>query len=731
MMNLRSISRAAFMLLIPLLLSWSTEAKRITFRFETNPEGGTVKVEFLNTAGEWEVKNPGDDVLEGAKLKITATADPGKEFESMQINGKDVTDKVKTEGLVSVYDGAYAAGQNKTTEMFIVVKFKTPGQASKYKLIFENPVGATVSVTAGGETVVSAITEIDPQAELVISIEVTDNTKRVKSVKLNGNTVEKSGDNWTAKMPTVESTLVVTLEDKPKSKITIQKPAGVELKIEDISASPAKIITEADDVVQGTQLAITVLSVPEGQEVNQVLFADEVIEIEGGKYTVTMPGYTVTLQVILKLKGNALTIVANGTTVSVMNGPNKVSSGDIVPKDTKLVVEVSDIPADKDIEKVTLGDVEMQLVDGKYEGTMPDAAVTLTVVLKAKGAAAEEGNVLTIVANGTTVSVMNGATQVNSGDKVAKGTKLVVAVSGIPADKNIEKVTLGDVEMQLVNGKYEGTMPDAAVTLTVVLKAKGAAAEEGNVLTIVANGTTVSVMNGATQVNSGDKVAKGTKLVVAVSGIPADKDVEKVTLGDVAMQLVDGKYEGTMPDAAVTLTVLLKAKGAATEEGKVIKVTANGATVKIMAGASEVKADTKVKEGTDLVITVTAPAKKDIASVLFNGKEVKAAADKSYKVKMSATEATLIVNLKDHTAVEDAVLAGVIAYPNPMVRELVVANLAEVESLALLTAQGVVIRTVNPNGANEVRLAVEDLPAGMYMLVVERNGLRKAIRIVK
>ena len=642
-MNLRRISRAAFMLLIPLLLSWSTEAKRITFRFETNPEGGTVKVEFLNTAGEWKVKNPGDDVLEGAKLKITATADPGKEFESMQINGKDVTDEVKTEGLVSVYDGAYAAGQNKTTEMFIVVKFKTPGQASKYKLIFENPVGATVSVTAGGETVVSAITEIDPQAELVISIEVTDNTKRVKSVKLNGNTVEKSGDNWTAKMPTVESTLVVTLEDKPKSKITIQKPAGVELKIEDISASPAKIITEADDVVQGTQLAITVLSVPEGQEVNQVLFADEVIEIEGGKYTVTMPGYTVTLQVILKLKGNALTIVANGTTVSVMNGPNKVSSGDIVPKDTKLVVEVSDIPADKDIEKVTLGDVEMQLVDGKYEGTMPDAAVTLTVVLKAKGAAAEEGNVLTIVANGTTVSVMNGATQVNSGDKVAKGTKLVVAVSGIPADKNIEKVTLGDVEMQLV----------------------------------------------------------------------------------------DGKYEGTMPDAAVTLTVVLKAKGAATEEGKVIKVTANGATVKIMAGASEVKADTKVKEGTDLVITVTPPAKKDIASVLFNGTEVKAAADKSYKVKMSATEATLIVNLKDHTAVEDAVLAGVVAYPNPMVRELVVANLAEVESLALLTAQGVVIRTVNPNGANEVRLAVEDLPAGMYMLVVERNGLRKAIRIVK
>ena len=66
-----------------------------------------------------------------------------------------------------------------------------------------------------------------------------------------------------------------------------------------------------------------------------------------------------------------------------------------------------------------------------------------------------------------------------------------------------------------------------------------------------------------------------------------------------------------------------------------------------------------------------------------------------------------------------------------MVRELVVTNLAEVENVALVNAQGVVVRTVKPNGASELRLAVEDLSAGVYMLVVERNGVRKAIRIVK
>lgn len=187
-----------------------------------------------------------------------------------------------------------------------------------------------------------------------------------------------------------------------------------------------------------------------------------------------------------------------------------------------------------------------------------------------------------------------------------------------------------------------------------------------------------------------------------------------------------------MPDAAATLKVVLKEKGAPQPgEGNLIKVTANGATVKIMAGTTEVKADTKVKAGTDLVITVTAPAGKVIDNVSFNNTVVKPEADKSYKVKMSATEATLVVNLKKAAAVEDAVLAGVVAYPNPMVRELVVSNLAEVENVALVNAQGVVVRAVKPNGASELRLAVEDLSAGVYMLVVERSGARKAIRIVK
>lgn len=828
MMSIRNISRVALVLLLPLLLGWSTDASagmRKKLNFVKNPDGGTVKVEF-NSNGTWTEKNPGDDVMNGVQLKITATPNSGKEFESMQVNGKDVTNKVKKEGTASVYN-CYAAGEGKTDDMNIVVVFKTLGQTAKHKLTFTSPEGATVKVKAGDVEVESGVTEIEAEEDLVISIEVTEKTKRVKSVKLNGNTVEKVGDNWEAKMPAIESTLVVTLEEKPKSKITIQKPEGVELKIEDVSENPAKPIAEDADVMEGTQLSITVTKVPADKELSQVLFGDDVLELVDGKYTATMPGYTVTLKVILKeptpftftFAGTAefavvaksggaslvspaqvtagqkvtLTLTVNAGIEKVIKSvkvgdivANKAANADewefVMPeKDATLAVELVEKSKTHKVifagttdytivvTNITAGNQTINSEDAVAEGSELLAVITVTdpkkevKVVKAnttdatKGADANHWTFsmgteditltvelqnkpepakykLTIAAvEGAKVTVKVDGNKVESEQEVEEGKKLVVSVEVTATDKEVESVKLNTTPATKNGETYEVEMPKAAATLTVTLKEKAAPQPgEGNVLTIVANGTTVKVMNGTTEVKSGEKVAKDVKLTVEVSDVPAEKEIDKVTLNEVEMTLVEGKYEGNMPDAAATLTVILKEKGAPVpSEGNLIKVTANGATVKIMAGTTEVKEDTKVKAGTDLVITVTAPAGKMIDNVSFNGTVVKPEANKSYKVKMSATEATLVVKLKKATAVEDAVLAGVVAYPNPMVRELVVSNLAEVENVALVNAQGVVVRTVKPNGASELRLAVEDFPAGVYMLVVERNGARKAIRIVK
>lgn len=745
-MSLRNISRVALVLLLPLLLGWSTDASagmRKKLNFVKNPDGGTVKVEF-NSNGTWQEKNPGEDVLNGVQLKITATPNSGKEFESMLVNGKDVTNKVKTEGTASVYN-CYAAGESGTDVMNIVVAFKTPGQVNKHKLTFTNPEGATVKVTVDGQDKPSD-SEIEAGKDLVISVEVTDNTQQVKSVKLNTTEVAKDGDNWKAKMPNEAATLVVTLEEKPaaQSMIMLDVPEGVELKIEDVSeATPKPVIPNQTKVMEGTALEITVTKKPEGKLIDKVLFDNEELEEEGGKYKTDMEAHDVTIKVTLKqdpaapkyaftFAGTADFDVTAKKGTEILTSPAQVAAGEDVTLTITLKAGVT-----KSIKSVKVGDVVAKkgTAANEWMFTMPGKAAELAVEL----VEAEKTHKVTFAdGEGYTIGVTNisgGAQSINTGDKVAEGTELLAEITVTNPNKEVKVVKANTIDATkgADANHWTFTMGTEDITLTVELQDKTTPQPgEGNVLTIEANGTTVKVMNGTTEVKSGDKVAKDAKLMVEVSNIPADKEIEKVTLNEVEMTLVEGKYEGKMPDAAATLKVVLKEKGAPQpEEGNLIKVTANGATVKIMAGTTEVKADTKVKAGTDLVITVTAPAGKVIDNVSFNNTVVKPEADKSYKVKMSAAEATLVVNLKKAAAVEDAVLAGVVAYPNPMVRELVVSNLAEVENVALVNAQGVVVRTVKPNGASELRLAVEDLPAGVYMLVVERNGARKAIRIVK
>ena len=753
MMSIRNISRVALVLLLPLLLGWSTDASaamRTVLKFEKAPTGGTVKVEWRGSEKDsWKEKQPGEDVLTAVELKITATATSGKEFESLLVNGKDVTNKVTTTGAETVYE-CKATGEKGKDEggkgvMTIVVAFKTPGQVNKHKLTFTNPEGATVKVTVDGQDKPSD-SEIEAGKDLVISVKVTDNTQQVKSVKLNATEVAKDGDNWKAKMPNKAATLVVTLEEKPaaQSMIMLDIPEGVELKIEDVSeATPKPVIPNQTKVMEGTALEITVTKKPEGKLVDKVLFDNEELEEEGGKYKTDMEDHDVTIKVTLKqdpaapkyaftFAGTADFDVTAKKGTETLTSPAQVAVGEDVTLTITLKVGVT-----KSIKSVKVGDVVAKkgTAANEWMFTMPGKAAELAVEL----VEAEKTHKV-IFANGEdyTIGVTNisgGAQSINTGEKVAEGTELLAEITVTNPKKEVKvvKANTTDATKGADANHWTFTMGTEDITLTVELQDKTAPQPgEGNVLTIEANGTTVKVMNGATEVKSGDKVAKDVKLTVEVSNIPADKEIEKVTLNEVEMTLVEGKYEGKMPDAAATLTVALKEKGAPQpEEGNLIKVTANGATVKIMAGTTEVKADTKVKAGTDLVITVTAPAGKVIDNVSFNNTVVKPEANKSYKVKMSATEATLVVNLKKAAAVEDAVLAGVVAYPNPMVRELVVSNLAEVENVALVNAQGVVVRAVKPNGASELRLAVEDLSAGVYMLVVERNGVRKAIRIVK
>ncbi len=82
-------------------------------------------------------------------------------------------------------------------------------------------------------------------------------------------------------------------------------------------------------------------------------------------------------------------------------------------------------------------------------------------------------------------------------------------------------------------------------------------------------------------------------------------------------------------------------------------------------------------------------------------------------------------------AVADNAFAGVSVYPNPFQGQLVVKEVAAAERVLLLNAQGMVVRNLPVNGASELVLDTENLPAGMYMVVVENAAARKVFKVVK
>ena len=106
----------------------------------------------------------------------------------------------------------------------------------------------------------------------------------------------------------------------------------------------------------------------------------------------------------------------------------------------------------------------------------------------------------------------------------------------------------------------------------------------------------------------------------------------------------------------------------------------------------------------------------------------------AWEAKEDVVECELIAKTKSKKkpgAVEDNAFAAVSVYPNPFADKLIVNEVAEASRVTLVNAQGVVLRSVAVNGANQIALDVTDVPAGIYMVVVENGAARRAFKVVK
>lgn len=403
----------------------------------------------------------------------------------------------------------------------------------------------------------------------------------------------------------------------------------------------------------------------------------------------------------------------------------------------------------------------------EFKFTMPEKDAVLEAKLKTEEPPAKEYKV-TFALNGAEVKVKTAATQdapskdVADGDKVLSGTVLVVEVTKLPENKIVDKITLGTVDFaQLPNFKYKAKMPAADAALTVVLKDRPADAHvhiswgplEG--IKMVGFREAKIENDEITGISKDNKeyATRGKEYFVfftvdlenynfaSLATVETDKNGKSEESPVEAKYIKEAKnkdgvyvYHWTLfawADDGTDNTVSCVINVKTSSKQKELKITPNGAEVKVMAGEKEIKDGMKVAPGTDLVITAKAPEGKHIEKVELGGRALKADKDGVYKTVMPDKDAELVVTVADGTAIENYAFAAVNVYPNPFAGKLTLNEVADASRVTLVNAQGVVLRNVAVNGANQIELDVADVPAGIYMVVVENGAARRTFKVVK
>ena len=371
----------------------------------------------------------------------------------------------------------------------------------------------------------------------------------------------------------------------------------------------------------------------------------------------------------------------------------------------------------------------------------------------------EEGNLIKVTANGATVVIKINGAVVTESTLVKKDTELVITVTP-PSNHEIESVTFNGKKLnEEADKSYKTKMSEGEAALVVNIK--GGVTPPSNTYKAVIAPTehgSVSIhvpkINGEQKLEDYEETAItnlehgkqyilvmkpdedyvlgriDAKMKVQNSEVPINSwrqkfNAMKNSADKIEYYYVSFNYPAQMGTEGISIAVTF-------DKGNLVRVTDNGATVKVMQGVLEVTPKNKVGKGMLLTIAVTAPDGKEIEKVEFAGTALTLdEKTKVYTATMPNTEASLVVSIKGGTPVTDAIFDAVVVYPNPFTNEIVLTNLAEVSKISLISAQGIKVRTVMLNDVKELRLAVEDLPAGLYLVLLENGECQRTIRLVK
>ena len=340
-------------------------------------------VDEVVDAGKVTVTVTGDGVEAQTETKfapgatVTITASTGKKITAVQIDGQDAG-TIAEGGKTATY--TVPSDATEAITITVTTADDTTVGGDKVTVTFSQVTGATIKVD-GSE--VTGTKEYDKGATVSFTVEVTDNTKEIKSVTA-GSDVLTGTDGAYTFTANADATVTVELQEKSveaeKVTVTFSQVTGATIKVD------GSEVTGTKEYDKGATVSFTVEVTDNTKEIKSVTAGSDVLTGTDGAYTFTANAdATVTVELQEKsVEAEKVTVTfsqVTGATIKVdgseVTGTKEYDKGATV----SFTVEVTD--STKEIKSVTAGSDALTEADGAYTFTA-DADTTVTVELQDK-----------------------------------------------------------------------------------------------------------------------------------------------------------------------------------------------------------------------------------------------------------------------------------------------------------------------------------------------------------
>ena len=320
-------------------------------------------------------------------------------------------------------------------------------QDSELVVETEQRIRSLTVTTTGNGTVTPDTAEYIEGAEVTLTV-TPDEGYQVKSVTLNGTTVELTNGKYTFTI-TEDSVFAVEFEEIPAGNVMLTITSG----------EGGKVTPGTTSYPVGTEVTLTVTP-DEGYIVKSVTLNGNAVELTNGTYT-----FTITEESVFAAEFEKIPVGNVSLTVNCGEG-GKVTPGTAsYPVDTEVTLTVTPDEGYM-VKSVTLNGNAVELTDGTYTFT-----ITEDSVFAAEFEKLPVENVTLTVTSGEGGKVTPGTAS------YAKGAEVMLTVTP-DAGYQVKSVTLNGNAVELTNGTYTFTITENS-TFEAVFKKKTTSGTSG------------------------------------------------------------------------------------------------------------------------------------------------------------------------------------------------------------------------------------------------------------